>query len=238
MSANMTTISKNTQDTPTEETHMDCAVILLASGQSLRFEPSHKLLALLSGQAVIDHVIKNLMAVPFAARFAVVPPSQPNHAADDISEPKRAQINQMRQILERAHYHLIDNLTPETGQGAALALGVKRVLAAGHERACIALSDMPLVPSAHFQALLNLSKDCDQIVSQSDDNGRSITLPPCIFTGEALRRLQLLHGDYGARKYLMGQDVLRCRLEPHQAIDIDRLDDLHKAQDYINAEIT
>lgn len=195
----------------------DCALIMLASGLSERFGTADKLLAKLAGRAVIDHTIENIAPIGFGSKIAVIGARQ-NHNAP------------LRGKLKQAEYKIIENPAPETGQGRSLALGVRTASGAGFKRACIVLADMPFVPAAHFTALLKLSQTSDQVVTQTDIDGQSVTLPPCVFSGQALLRLSTASGDRGARAYLQRKDMLCQPLSSWRARDIDTLEDLQSAE--------
>ena len=86
----------------------------------------------------------------------------------------------------------------------------------------IALADMPLVPLAHFEALL----------AQFDGNavGTRVVyqaMPPGIFGPALLPDLLALQGDAGAREILIGVPVVE--LSQDCALDIDTLVDLELA---------
>lgn len=194
-----------------------CAIIILASGLSKRFGRENKLLAPLAGRAVIDHALEHIMPVGFGLHVAVIA------ALDDEGALLQAK-------LVKAGYKIIINPTPQSGQGGSLALGVQAVIAAGFERACIALADMPFVPSEHYAALVRLSANSSQIATQAQIDGELVTLPPCMFSGQALARLTQASGEKGAKSYMKHKDVLYQRLSVWSAHDIDSHEDLHRAE--------
>ena len=191
----------------------DCAIILLASGLSKRFGAEDTLLARLAGQAVIDHTLEHIAPVGFGLHIDVIGALANTESA-------------LSDKLKAAGYQIIVNPHPENGQGSSLALGAKAVIEAGFEKACIALADMPLVPSEHFTRLIALAGSSDQVVSGADIASRDVTLPPCIFSGQALNLLTQASGDKGAKAYLRGNDVRREKLSHWAAKDIDTFDDL------------
>ncbi|MEP1230592.1 MAG: nucleotidyltransferase family protein [Litorimonas sp.] len=195
------------------QTPKKCALILLASGLSKRFGADDKLLASLAGKPVIDHTLDHIAPAGFELHIAV------------IGTPPKADTG-MRDKLARAGYHIIVNPAPEDGQGSSLALGAQAAIDAGYHQACIALADMPLVPTAHFTKLLNMSVQSEQVVSEAHIDERSVTLPPCVFSGQALQRLTTASGDSGAKKFLCGTDIVRCKLLDWAAQDIDTPEDL------------
>ncbi len=198
----------------------DCAIILLASGLSTRFGTDDKLLAQLCGKPVIDHTIANIDPVHFGLKIAVI--GAHAHVKTDLQDR-----------LSQAGYQIIFNRAPAKGQGSSLALGAQAVLDAGFERACIALADMPCVPSPHFKTMLDLAKTSAQVVSETEIDGCAITLPPCVLSGSSLQRLTQAHGDEGARRHLRGANAVRQKLSKWAAKDIDTLDDLQALEQHM-----
>jgi len=207
----------------------DCAIILLASGMSRRFGREDKLLARLSGKAVIDHTLAPINEIGFGMKVAVISLNPPD---DTTLEDK----------LTQAGFEIVINPTPESGQGRSLALGVDAVLAAGFNRACIVLADMPCIPHEHFTALLALAETCDRVVTQTQSDVEPIkgpiTLPPCIFSGASLQRLTQARGDKGAKQYWRGHDVAIQKLSYWAAKDIDTPQDLEALDCHMNKRKT
>jgi len=205
--------------------HRRSAVILLASGLSKRFGAEDKLLARLGETSVINHTLSNIAPVGFDLHVAVI------GALSNIDSA-------LRHVLTKAGYDIIVNPLPENGQGSSLALGAEAVLAEGFKRACVALADMPLVPSAHFTNLLDRAETSDQVVSEAQTDSGLITLPPCVFSNAALERLIHAHGDEGAKRYLRGDNVAREKLSNWAAKDIDTLEDLQALERHMKRRDT
>jgi len=180
---------------------------LLASGLSTRFG-GDKLMAELQGRPVLSHTAAALQGRTLTARLAVVGTDQ----------------NERRALLEAAGWSLIDNDTPEAGQGAALALAAEAALARSAAIMLVTLADMPFVPDAHLEALLGACRGgADAVLSEAG----GVAGPPAAFAARALAVLRRLSGDHGA-KAALGQlhNVGRIRLEPAHFADIDTKEDL------------
>lgn len=199
----------------------NCAIILLASGLSKRFGAENKLLAKLGGRTVIESTIDRAASVQFGLRVAVI---GHNIADYEVLQTK----------LSQTGYMTIVNSLPKAGQGGSLALGVRAVISAGYERACISLADMPFVPSHHFTALLELSRKSEQVITETNIDGKAVILPPCIFSGQGLLRLLKAREDKGAKAYFKPKEFSRLPLSPLSAQDIDTQEDLHNAEHHLS----
>jgi len=199
----------------------NCALILLASGLSERFETENKLLAKMGDGTVIDTTIDTMSLGQFGLRVAVIGHNVTGHAALETK-------------LTQAGYMVIVNSLPDAGQGRSLALGVRAVISAGYKRACIALADMPFVTRDHLSGLMKLSQSSDQVISQTNMDGRAVTLPPCVFSGQALLRLLKAGGDKGAKSYFKAEEFSRLPLSYVNAMDIDTQEDLQTAEHHLS----
>lgn len=178
------------------------ALVLLAGGQSQRFG-GPKLLAPLAGKPLALHTAEMLAALPFASRYAVVGPQVPD--------------------LSALGFQCVP-LQPEGApQARSLALGVAAAQAGGARAVLVALADMPLVPEAHIRALI-AQFDGDRIATSAD----GVTMPPAIFGAQHIAALTALDGDRGAAVRLNGAPTVA--LDPHLALDVDRPEDLARAE--------
>lgn len=178
------------------------ALVLLAGGQSQRFG-GPKLLAPLAGKPLALHTAKMLAALPFASRYAVVGPQVPD--------------------LSALGFQCVP-LQPEGApQARSLALGVAAAQADGARAVLVALADMPLVPEAHIRALI-AQFDGDRIATSAD----GVTMPPAIFGAQHFAALTALDGDRGGAARLKGAPTVT--LDPHLALDVDRPEDLARAE--------
>jgi molybdenum cofactor cytidylyltransferase len=187
------------------------AVVLLAAGRSSRFGGA-KLAADLGGSALALHPAETLARLDIALRIAVVSSETPSLAALGFDcvmlEPVGAPLSQ------------------------SLRHGVAQAVANGASAVLVALADMPLIPLAHFQALLN------GYAGLADGNGiatraNAIAMPPAVFGPGLLAGLQNRDGDRGARSLL--KDLPTIELAPDLAIDVDTPADLARAEQLLAA---
>lgn len=178
------------------------ALVLLAAGQGVRFG-GRKLAAPLAGQPLANHAAAMLAALPFGWRFAVTAPGVPDLAA-----------------LGFTCVALDPSGAP---QARSVAQGVLAARAAGAQAVLIALADMPFVPAGHIRALVT-QFDGDRIATEAG----GVTMPPVIFGAAHFEALTMLSGDRGGAMRLAGAP--RLALDPACAIDIDRPEDLARAE--------
>ncbi len=185
------------------------ALVMLAAGQSSRFEDGDKLLADLNGAEVLAHSCRALAHDVVGRRFAVI---GPGHA-------------RRRDLLEQSGWRSVDNPDADQGQATSLAAGVSALSdAPGVDAALVLLADMPFVPDTHLHALRAAMTPGVQAV-MSRTNG--VLGPPALFSREVFPKLQALTGDRGARGVF--DALLETRsvdLAPEHARDIDRRADL------------
>lgn len=176
---------------------------MLAGGRASRFGGG-KLAADLGGQPVIAHVAHALSGLALARRVVVAGPDVPPLPGFETIplDPPGAPLSR------------------SLAQGVAALEDVDAVL--------VALADMPMVPPAHFAALV-AAFDGNRIASQCAGQ----VLPPAIFGAGHFAALRALSGDRGAGALLRGAPALA--LDPAHALDIDRPKDLARAQALLDA---
>ncbi|MFY7835479.1 MAG: nucleotidyltransferase family protein [Novosphingobium sp.] len=179
------------------------ALILLAAGRATRFGGG-KLGAELAGKPLACHAADNLNSLPLFRRFVIYSPQTPE-LPDFIKIP-------------------LD--PPDAPLSRSIATGVAALT--DEDAALFALADMPLVPTAHFAALI-ARFDGDRIATRVD--GRNMV--PAIFGRQHFATLASLVGDRGAGVLL--QDAPSIDLAPAQALDVDTQDDLERAQVLLGA---
>lgn len=171
----------------------DCAVMVLAAGQSHRFGRDDKLLAPFQSRPLLDHILSTASAFNFARKIAV------------ISSPKVAAIAQSRGFscvsVERGH-----------PMGASLRAGAQSLGNTGS--ALILLGDMPFVSSAHIYALLAAASADDVMATSAPDYLGPPVLVPC----EVLSSLDPAM-DQGAKAWLTNAEAVEAG--EHEVVDID-----------------
>ncbi|MEE4201963.1 nucleotidyltransferase family protein [Erythrobacter sp.] len=178
---------------------------LLAAGSSQRFGAADKLAAPFRGDKLGLHTARALPVGMFAEALVIVAaPGHPCEAGwralglEPVINPNAAQ-----------------------GMGTSVALAARRALGSELDGLLVALADMPLVPRAHFGALLENWNGPSTLATSAKGEAR---LPPALFGSEHLRALSGLEGDRGARGLLMQGRVVDC--PPEWLVDIDRAQDL------------
>lgn len=179
------------------------ALVLLAAGRGTRFGGG-KLHAPLAGKPLARHVADRLGCLPFSRLIAVCADATP-----DLPGFERVMLNPADEPLSRSIAAGIAALRDETS-------------------VLIALADMPLVPSAHFQALL-AAFDGDVVASGVG----ALTMVPAVFGARHFAALQNLTGDRGAGALLRAAP--RIALDPALALDVDTPVDLPRAERIILA---
>ena len=185
------------------------AVLLLAAGQSRRFESGDKLLAPLNGASLLEHAASALAGAPVAARIAV---TGPDH-------------DERRSILNAAGWQILTNPDARSGQASSIRTGIRHI-AADHrvDQALILLADMPFVPDDHLRALQTAVQNGAPAAISSVDG---VECPPAMFSRSAFPELLALEGDAGAKSVYKSLTGTRSIALPAScAIDIDTSEDL------------
>lgn len=185
----------------------DTALLLLAAGQSRRFEgEASKLDAPFGDLPLGVHVARTLGPVPFRVRLAVV-----RSAAIDYSP---------------LGFEIIENRDPVGDMASSIRLGVQRAKEHAASAVLIALADMPRVTASHVRALLEAADGSDAIVASTD--GETAPRPPAVFGRRMFEQLLSLSGDQGARNLIRaGRHVITASSD---LIDIDTRADLAAVQ--------
>ena len=150
--------------------------VVLAAGRSERFG-GDKLMHLLNGRPLGEHIARTLADIRLAARIAICPAGSP------------------RQSLF-GDFEIIENAHPEQGMGTSLALGARRAIALDADAMLVCLADMPYVTAKHLRELLAV----DAPATVTESNGTRS--PPAVFSRALLPELTILTGDHGARHLL------------------------------------
>ena len=174
------------------------AAILLAAGRGSRFGGG-KLAAMLAGKPLACHAADRLAALPFARHIAICSDDTPN-----LPGFERIMLSPPGAPLSRSIATAVAALQTETA-------------------ALIALADMPLVPTAHFTALLS-AFDGDRVASGVAGH----CMVPAMFGSQHFDVLSTLQGDRGAGALLRDGPVVT--LDPQLALDIDTQGDLMLAE--------
>lgn len=188
------------------------ALVLLAAGQSKRFEDGDKLMAPLDGAPVLARSAGLLASQELAVRIAVVGPDDKARA----------------DLLKAAGWQVVQNPDAAKGQATSLAAGIRAANAAGADSALVLLGDMPKVSESHLGALHHEFRLGRTAVMSSAGN---ILCPPAIFHHTVFDALTRLDGDQGAKTIFKSLDgTAGVALPDEEAIDIDTRADLSQAE--------
>lgn len=180
---------------------MTIATVLLAAGRARRFG-SDKLMAPLSGQPVLAHVIDTVSKID-AKRVAVVGP-------DDTAR---------RALLENAGFCIAINPDPDQGQSSSLSIGLEQL--GNVSGALVLLADMPFVTS---DLITNVIGDVEHPALCQGDNFLS---PPAFIPARLFQSVKAGLGDRGAAALLKRDPALRLiDVAPALLRDIDQPADL------------
>ena len=175
------------------------AAILLAGGRATRFGDD-KLAAMLDGVPLGLHAARTLADMPFAQRVVVTGATR----------------------LEVGHLDFDQvQVTSGTLMSGSVRAGVTAVQVSDCDACLIALADMPLVPEAHFAALLATHAG---IITATALGGRRMV--PAVFARSVFPRLLSLEGDRGAAPLLREGDAVAA--DPQWLVDIDTPADLDR----------
>ncbi|ATG48268.1 glycosyl transferase [Celeribacter ethanolicus] len=183
---------------------MNSAGLVLAAGQSRRFGKENKLLAPFRGTPLCAHAAEVMRAAPLDLRIAVV------------SDPE------VGEVFRLAGFEEIVLLDGDPVQSDSLRAGTEVAERAGAALLLISLADMPNVPSAHLETLLQRGH-ADPAASFDGEK----TLPPAVFPARYFAQLSTLTGDRGAGTLIRGLPEHQCvALPPDALVDIDTPEDI------------
>jgi molybdenum cofactor cytidylyltransferase len=181
------------------------AAVLLAAGQSNRFETGDKLLVDLDGQPLVLHAAKRIMELKPGRKIAVC------SVAVGV-------------LLEPLGFEVIINANAGQGMATSLACGIEGAARGDCDAALIILGDMPFVTVRHLRSLLTQWDVEDAPVVGSVTGG--VPMPPALFARSFFGRLCEGAGDRGARGLLASAELVSA--PAGELADIDTIDDLHR----------
>jgi molybdenum cofactor cytidylyltransferase len=189
-------------------------VAVLAAGAGTRFGPvgsGAKLDAMLAGKRVGRWVLDGVAAAGLEPGVIIVPLVTPQFAAD-------------------SHWSTLTNVQADEGLGTSIALAASVALA--QDRALLVLlADMPLVSAEHLTLLL-----AHTAAATLYPDGKVGV--PALFPPGLLSHLAELDGHAGAGPLLaMQQDLARIAAPEAMLLDIDRPDDLARAEEWLGNHI-
>jgi len=176
------------------------AVAILAAGRSARFGAADKLAAPFRGRALGLHAADALTGLKFQHRWVIA------RTADHACVPG----------WTSAGFETVVNADAAEGMASSLRCAAGRANEAGAEGLMICLADMPLVPAAHFAALVQAWTERGGLVASQDG---ALVSPPAIVSREHFGMLARLTGDQGARSLL--KSAYQVISPPGALVDVD-----------------
>ncbi|HVW92845.1 MAG TPA: nucleotidyltransferase family protein [Devosia sp.] len=184
------------------------AALLLAAGLSRRYGPEDKLAAPFAGRPLAAHAAETLAGLPLAEKYAVC-------ASEEGLVPA---------MLRASGFAILLNPAPEDGQGSSLAIGATYAASRNLDGLLVALADMPLVPRAHFEAMLARFGAAPGPIASTDGAYRG---PPALFPRALFPALIGMTGDAGARRLLAAASFIEAT--PRELMDFDTPADFGRA---------
>jgi CTP:molybdopterin cytidylyltransferase MocA len=186
---------------------------VLAAGLSRRFGPDDKLMALLEGRPLCDHIAQTASALDVSPKLAICAPDSAAAA-----------------IFAVRGFEIVENPRPDDGLSGSVKLAARYAVDAGLDGLVICLADMPFVPLAHLTRLRDrwlYAGRPPAIASRASGSGGWVT-PPAIFSAAAFPELLTMSGDTGARALLSNAETVE--LAAGKLADFDTLDDFRRAE--------
>jgi molybdenum cofactor cytidylyltransferase len=158
--------------------------VLLAAGQSTRFEGENKLLAQLDGTPVVRHAAETLL----------------DAAVSDIVVVGGHEATAVREALTELPVSVRTNPDYTAGQSTSVRTGVEAARERDWDTAVFALGDMPFVDPETVDALVERAENGDEsVVAPVYDGQRG---NPVLFEAREYEALRAVTGDEGGRQLL------------------------------------
>ncbi len=192
------------------------AIVLVASGLSLRFGRKDKMLANLGGLPLIEHSARAIVGLQPLAKVAVCPSNRP-----EISE----------RLIDR--FVIAVNKKPKQGLGHSIAVGVRVALQFKPEAIMVCMGDMPFIEPWLLDTITaQLCEGQADIVHAGDT---SQPHPPTIFGKACFTQLAALDGDDGAKPLLRSNELRIAAFNAPKPLlfDVDTREDLALAEEQL-----
>ena len=185
--------------------------ILLAAGESKRFGNKNKLLELINGKPMINHILDTLFEIFDPEELIIV-----------VGHEHRI----IKNIIFNKNIKILENLDYKRGIGTSISLGVKH-LETDIDGVMVIPADMPYLNS---KDLINLEQkfmelNCKKVVMPEHNSriGNPVILPRIYFN-----ILKNLKYDFGARSLISNKDIITLKAGFGTIFDIDTTDELVK----------
>ena len=183
--------------------------ILLAAGQSKRFGNKNKLLAIINGKPIINHILDTLVEIYDPSELIVI-----------IGHEHKI----IKNLILNKDIKIVENINYKKGIGTSIALGINN-LDSEIDGVMIIPADMPYI---NPKDLINLEKkfvelNCVKVVMPEHNSkiGNPVILPRNYFN-----TLKILKNDFGAKSMIRKKDIITLKTEFGTIFDIDTQEEL------------
>ena len=182
--------------------------ILLAAGESSRFDGGNKLLATIDGTPMVRRAAETLLQSRVSRVTVVL-----GHESDRV-----------REALAGLDLDVVENPDYRTGQATSVRAGV--AAAQGADAVLVALGDMPDVDPSSANALIDayLAGRGDALAAAFEGERGN----PVLFDERYVDDLASIQGDVGGRAILLDDGVLVETGDPGVLRDVDETADLER----------
>ena len=185
--------------------------ILLAAGESKRFGNKNKLLELINGKPMINHILDTLFEI-----------FDPEELIMIVGHEHRI----IKNLIFNKKIKILENLDYKRGIGTSISLGVKH-LETDIDGVMIIPADMPYI---NTKDLINLEKkfmelNCKKVVMPEHNSriGNPVILPRIYFN-----ILKNLKDDFGAKSLIRKKDIITLKTGFGTIFDVDTREELDK----------
>ncbi len=192
---------------------LNLGLAVLAAGLSRRFGPDDKLMALLEGRPLCDHIAQTAAALDVSPKLAICAPDSAAAA-----------------VFAARGFQIVENPHPDDGLSGSVKLAARRAVDAGLDGLVICLADMPFVPLVHLERLCSrwLDAGCPPVMASRASGPEGWITPPAIFSAAVFPELLMMSGDAGARALLVNAETVEA--PPESLADFDTMDDFRRAE--------
>ena len=185
--------------------------ILLAAGESKRFGNKNKLLEIINGKPMFNHILDTLFEIFDPEELIII-----------VGHEHRM----IKNLIFNKNIKILENLDYKRGIGTSISLGVK-YLETDINGVMVIPADMPYINS---RDLINLEQkfmelNCEKVVMPEHNSriGNPVILPRIYFN-----ILKNLKDDFGARSLIRKKDIITLKTGFGTIFDIDTTEELVK----------
>ena len=185
--------------------------VLLAAGNSKRFGKKNKLLEIINGKPIVNHILSTLLEIFDPSEIIII-----------VGHEQKI----IRNLINNEDIKILENIDYKRGIGTSISLGVKH-LETDVNGVMIVPADMPYINS---KDLINLEKkfmefNCEKVVMPEHNSriGNPVILPRNYFNV-----LKNLKNDFGAKSLIRKKDIITLKTGFGTIFDIDTKEELDK----------